>query len=506
MRPEIESRRQLPLPLGDEAHAQPAARAGVAHRPEGQAKALERAAGYVGFTRAVPNLAAARRVLQAGARELGLSPAPLRTLLVLLDEVPASRWRDGAAPVLQRRNRRLAAEAGRSVRSLQRDLRRLHELGLVAIFWGPGNMRLSFAGDGRDGDAPEVVGIDLRPALVVAGELAVRLRARQASRDTFEAAHAVAGAAILAARGTADAAAAAALPAGDHAVHQARLDELRRHLKATVRRAYRPAASTAEIDAATAMATAIAAEAEALRRALEAPPGSDDGGGSGRAGDGAGDSSDGLSPGPDGTRSQQTESTIVEFSVRTTQGEGRTAGKGWGRDGEPDDSAEPLLFARWRRDHDGTAPLTSADRAELEIASRQRASRMGVGTAAYNAGVARHGLGLTMGAVLHVGALPERARVRCKGALLASLLLRPPGQLTPATFHRRPPADPELGEAEALGIARQRAPSHRPDWVLRRWAATRQRRGEPVHDPRRCLAGFAAKLEREQGRAAGGRP
>jgi hypothetical protein len=482
----------------DASSSPPPVPTGVAHRPAGQAWARERVAVYVGFTPAVPNLAAARKVLLAGAREIGLGPSPLRTLTVLLGAVPAYRWRGSLSPVLQLRNRRLAAEAGCSVRTLQRHLRRLHELGLIAISWGPGNMRLSFGEDRRGGDEP--VGIDLRPALVVAGELAARLRAREASRSAFEAAYADAGEAILAARGAVDAA--ATLLAVARKAHRARLDELRRHLRAAVHPAYRPAATAAQIDDATAMATALAAEAEALRRALAHPPGPDGGGEGRRPGDAAGDSSADPSPGHDGGRTQQTESTNVEPYVRTNQREGRTASKGWGSSDGDDDPAEALLLARWRRDHDGTAPLGSGDRAELEIATRQRASRMGVGTAAYNAGVERHGLGLTIGAVLHVGALPERAGVRSKGGLLVSLLRRPAGQLTPETFHRRPPADLELGEGEALRIARQLAPSHQPDWVMRRWTATRLRRGEPIHDPRRCLAAFARKLEREQGRAA----
>lgn len=165
-----------------------------------------------------------------------------------------------------------------------------------------------------------------------------------------------------------------------------------------------------------------------------------------------------------------------------------------------EDLTEPLLYARWRAAHDGTAPLPSGDLVELEIAARRRASGMGMASWVFNEAIERHGIGLVIGEVLHVSALPERARVRSRGGLLASLLRREPGELAPATFHRRPPTDPDLGEAEALGLAQRLAPSHRPHWVLTRWHATRRRRGEPIHDPRRCLAAFAAKLEREQGR------
>ena len=102
-------------------------------------------------------------------------------------------------------------------------------------------------------------------------------------------------------------------------------------------------------------------------------------------------------------------------------------------------------------------------------------------------------------AVLYVAGLPESAGIRNRGALLASLLQRPEGALSPTSFGRRSREDAPLGEAEALAIARRMAPGHRPTWVLGRWQATRLRREEPITDLRACLAGFARKLQREHG-------
>lgn len=479
----------------------PSAVAGVVHRPAGQARALARAASYVGFTAAVPDVAAASEVLLATARESGLSLAALRVLIALLRLLPRWRWHGPGPPILRATNQRIADAAGCGHRTAQRGLRQLHEQGTIAIRWGRGNTRLPYRQDGQDED--ELIGIDLRPALVLAVEMAARLRAREAALRAFRAARADAAEAILGTRVAVDA---AARPATACELRLAQVAELRRRLQAAAGRAHRPGATATAIEAATATVRALAAEAEGLRQDL-ASEDEPDGGGEGHgAEDDAGDSGTDLATRLAAGGDQRTESTPVEIHVRTDQGEGRTAGKGWGRAGAADDPAEPLLLARWRRGYDGTLPLTGDDWFELEITCRQRASRMGVGTPAFNAGVARHGLHLAMGAVLHVSALPERAGVRSKAALLVSLLQRAPGQLTPATFHRRPavgpPVDPELGEGEALRIVQRTAPSHQPGWVLRRWAATRQRRGEPIHDPRRCLAAFAAKLEREQGRAA----
>jgi hypothetical protein len=278
------------------------------------------------------------------------------------------------------------------------------------------------------------------------------------------------------------------------AAHRQGLTELRQEVQAADRLAHQPTATVAAIEAATATVAALGVQAEALRRALNHEPDPSDGGGNR-----AGDSASGLSSGPDAGGHQKTASTPVERLVPTIQGPGRTPAKEWGGDSAPDDPTEPLLYGRWLGAYRGTRPLPSDELVELEIAARRRARGMGVAARVVEQAVARHGVGLVVGAALFVAALPETARVRSKGGLLASLLRRAAGQLTPATFHRRPPADPELGEAEALGIARRAAPSHQPGWVLGRWAATRRRRAEPIHDPRRCLAAFARKLEREQG-------
>lgn len=120
-----------------------------------------------------------------------------------------------------------------------------------------------------------------------------------------------------------------------------------------------------------------------------------------------------------------------------------------------------------------------------------------------NIAIERHGPMPVIGAILHVAALPASARIRSPGGLLASLLRREPGQLTPGRLTRKAPPAEALSESEAAAIARHCAPSHQPYWVCTRWRATQQRRGVPIRDPRRCLEGFARTLERTQGRHAG---
>lgn len=465
---------------------------GVAHRPGGQAKALERVARYRGFTNAVPSADAACETLLATAKESSLSLIAIRVLVTLLRLLPRWRWRDGK-PIVRISNQRLADLVGCSPRTVQRGLKEAHEQGTVAIRWGPGNTRLPYHQDGQDAD--ELVGIDLRPALVFAIEMAARRQARLAALRAFDAARAAAGTKLLAAHG----AVADRMADGDaSAAHRQQLDELRREMRLASRRARRPSATVARIEEATATVTALGDRAEALCRALAPERRRPSLGGEQDTDNKAGVTAQ-LSSQPAEGIDQGTESTPVETRVRTDQGGGRTLAKGWDGALAADDLAAPLLFGRWLADYQGTRQLPSGERIEHEITARRLLRRWGVRGRVLDEAVRRHDLGLAVGAVFHVAALPETARVRSKAGLLVSLLQRPPGQLTPETFHRRPPADPELDTDEALDIAARHAPSHRAHWVLERWHDTRRRKGERIHRPQHCLAAFASKLERDQG-------
>ena len=221
----------------DEAHARRAAPSGVAHRPEGQALALERADRYRGFTNAVPSVTAACETLLATARDAGLSPAVLRTLTVVLRALPAHRWRDGK-PVLWLSNQRIADLVGCSSRTVQRHLRILHELGIIAIGWGPGNARLPYRQDSDD--AAELVGIDLRPALVFATEMAIRRQTRLAALRACDTACHAANTAILVARGPVP----KVRSDGFAAVYRKQLAELRQQVLAANRQAHRTGTAT----------------------------------------------------------------------------------------------------------------------------------------------------------------------------------------------------------------------------------------------------------------------
>ena len=165
--------------------------------------------------------------------------------------------------------------------------------------------------------------------------------------------------------------------------------------------------------------------------------------------------------------------------------------------------ATPLLYQRWLGAYDGSRPLPSDELTELEITARLRARSMGVAARVLEAAAESPWARLD-----HRGDPVRRHPARSgqdplTGALLASLLQRQPGMLTPESFARRPHTEPPLDTAEALGIAKRLAPGHQPHWVLGRWHATRQRRGEPITAPRSCLAAFARKLQREHTGYAG---
>src|SRR3954466_11304418 len=117
----------------------PRARLGVAPRCAGEAAARERAAAHRGFTPALPHAGAARRALEAGGRQLGLRPGPVRTLCALLGLYRG--WGLRRPPVLAATTTATARAAGCDERTVQKHLALLRAKGLVLVEYGPHNRR-----------------------------------------------------------------------------------------------------------------------------------------------------------------------------------------------------------------------------------------------------------------------------------------------------------------------------------------------------------------------------
>src|SRR3954454_1879925 len=147
----------------------PRVRSGVAPRCAGEAAARARAAAFQGFTPALPHAGAARRALEEGGRQLGLRPGPVRTLCALLALYRG--WGLRRPPVLAASNAAIARAAGCDERTVQKHLAALRAHGLILVDYGPHNRRRPEPDAGPEDPA----GIDLRPALVAAGEPPVRL-------------------------------------------------------------------------------------------------------------------------------------------------------------------------------------------------------------------------------------------------------------------------------------------------------------------------------------------
>lgn len=478
-------------------------------RQEGQRRANERAIRYQGFTRTLPTVGQACMAITATARRGPLGKAASHTLEVLLQLLPKSCW--SGLPVLRATNAILASRVGCSERQMQRHLARLHELGAVGIHWGRGHARLSFQlhGDDKATELHEPVGIDLRPALVFAHEQAELARSVLAAQQLFSQARERALTAVWQAKVKLIHAAGRLAPA-QYATAGQQIEQLRAEMGQLARSALGARALPAGIAAATQAAGELAGRAHALRQELEATDKDENG-----------DNDPESSPQSENPANQITESNSVESVVRTIQSRHDRAGlrsaratreKGPGKlDGEAGSAqlaepkhepALPVLYARWLGAYEGSRPLPSAELTELEITARLQARHHGIARRVLEQATARHGLALVIGAALYVAGLPESAGIRSRGALLASLLQRPEGALTPTSFRRRQREQTPLGEAEALAIAKRLAPGHQPYWVLNRWQATRQRRDEPITDLRACLAGFARKLQREHGGVA----
>ena len=485
-----------PEPSSSEACARP----GIVgpEREEGQRRAQRRAARYQGFTSTLPTVGQACMAIRATARRGPLGKAASHTLEALLQLLPKSCW--GGLPMLWVTNATLASRVGCSERQVQRHLAQLHKLGVIGINWGRGHARLSFQlhTDDKATGPDKPTGIDLRPALVFAHEQAELATSVLTAQQRFSQAREAALDAVWQAKVKLIHAAARLTPAR-HAAAGQQIEQLRAEMAQLRRAALGGRALPGGIEAATQATGELAQRAHALRQEIEAE-------------DDAGDNGPESSPQGDDSANQMTESNFVESVVPTIQARldrarfqpAREKGqpKQAGRPGSTEPECEPalpVLYARWLGAYDGSRPLPSAELAELEITARLQAKHYGIAHRVLDQTTARHGLALVIGAILFVAGLPESAGIRSRGALLASLLRQPAGALTPASFTRRQPEQVPLGEAEALAIAKRLAPGHQPIWVLARWQATRQRRKEPITDPRACFAGFARKLQREHG-------
>ena len=106
---------------------------------------------------------------------------------------------------------------------------------------------------------------------------------------------------------------------------------------------------------------------------------------------------------------------------------------------------------------------------EREIEARQQAHRLGLATRHLNQAIERHGTSPVVQAVAHVWQQREKGRVRNPGGLLASLLRRPQGRLTPEGLHAARPWRLPLAAEEARAMAAELAPSHNPHWLWQRF-------------------------------------
>ena len=461
----------------------PLRRPGFAHREQGQAKALQRVAAYCGFTTQLPDIDRVCRTLRSTARRGPAGRAAIDALEAMLRLMPRPSWAE--VPILRITNAALGERLGCCRRQAQRHLATLHRQGIVAIDWGRAHSRLRY--DVHAGQDTMKVGIDLRPAIVFAHEQRKLEHDIQVAQGAYNAARTMALDAVWAAR-----LALGRSQSAHHAAHDAQIERLRQEIRSLSRRAYAAKAMIATIGCCTEALDELVREAREIRVAVIHA-----------SGDSSEDNLEKTSSASDQRTYQKTKSNFVESVVPTIQDHGPTgtSGKEGGAE-DHEDGLASVIYRGWCEAYHGTAPLASGDLTELELHSRHRARALGVAQRVINQAIERHGRMPVIGATLFVTALPASARIRSRGGLLASLLRREPGQLTPDRFARPARSREILSESEALAIARRYAPGHQPAWVCTRWHATQQRRGEPIHDPRACLAAFARKLQREQGHDA----
>jgi hypothetical protein len=441
MRPHHKDNRQL-----DE-QARPAL--GVAPRSAGAEIARERVATYQGFTAALPHAAAARRVLEEGGRQLGLRAGVVRTLGALLTLYRG--WGLRRPPVLTASNAAIARLAACDERTVQKHLAILREQGLILVEYGPYNRRRP----DEDAGPNDLSGIDLRPAVVVAHELQARLAALAKQRQAATLSLCRAQRALLQAR------AGLAARAEPDPSALAMLETHRRTLRRLRRQLMHPATGPAELGP-------IQTTIEELARTLE----------NHEAGEGRVEKTTDPSPRDVASAIHKTETNSVDES------DGFKAARS-DEDEEPDQH-----------------PPSLDETTEREIEARQQAHRLGLATRYLNQAIERHGTSPVVQAVAHVWQQREKGRVRNPGGLLASLLRRPQGRLTPEGLHAARPWRLPLGAEEARTMAAELAPSHNPHWLWQRFEGYRRQCGAELHDERRAFAGFARKCQRDHTRGA----
>ena len=317
-------------------------------------------------------------MLEEGGRQLGLRAGVVRTLGALLTLYRG--WGLRRPPVLTASNAAIAQLAACDERTVQKHLATLREQGLILVEYGPYNRRRP----DEEAKPDDLTGIDLRPAIVVALELQARLAALAKQRQAATLSLRRAQRALLQAR-----AALAASPEPDPSALE-KLEAHRRSLRRLRRQLMHPATGPAELGP-------IQAMIEELARTLE----------NHEAGEGRVEKTTDPSPRDVVSAIHKTETNSVDES------DGFKAARS-------DEEEEPDQH-----------PPSLDETTEREIEARQQAHRLGVATRHLNQAIERHGTRPVVQAVAHVWGQREKGRVRNPGGLLASLLRRPEGRLTP---------------------------------------------------------------------------
>jgi hypothetical protein len=332
---------------------------------------------------------------------------------------------------------------------VQKHLATLRKQGLILVEYGPYNRRRP----DEEARPDDLTGIDLRPAVVVAHELQARLallaKQRQAATLSLRRAQRalLQNRAALAARPEPEPSALEMLE-----MHGRSLHRLRRQLM-------HPATGPAELGP-------IQTMIEELARTLE----------NSEAGEGRVEKTTDPSPRDVVSAIHKTETNSVDES------DGFKAARS-------DEDEEPYQH-----------PPSLDETTEREIEARQQAHRLGLATRHLNQAIERHGTSPVVQAVAHVWQQREKGRVRNPGGLLASLLRRPQGQLTPEGLHATRPWRLPLAAEEARAMAAELAPSHNPHWLWQRFESHRRQCGVELRDERRAFAGFARKCQRDHTR------
>jgi replication initiation protein RepC len=430
---------------------------GHVRKTSGHYQAVRHAEAFAGLPAGVTHPKQLLEPLRRCGSQLPFARAALDTLALLFDYTKAKDWQDGGTPLVFPSNLELAGCLGVTERTIRNHLGALESAGIIAIQRGPGNRRIPLRG--KDGTMIAPYGINLAPVPVFVARLTQVSRAMRGQREELRQARRRLSIAVQEIRTALDAVEVVAFdrPLRDEPRQaQARLQPIAQEAEAeaaSCRRLFEryPAQSASEqaetlaaiargaalVEAHAVNANAITAETLSLLSENTGDPETS------FRHDSTNESFD-----PSDQYNQQREvvaapvvpkrAPILPFSPKLPVATARSASEIRAHDSVKIRHVIEVLpsFAELLRDYLLIDDPRQASLSDIVGAGRILATQLGASTWCWEKGCETHGAWAAALCAIVAAAKPQTEIKKSRGAFLAGMLLRPPGELNVlASFH-----------------------------------------------------------------------